>query len=359
MDEDGNKYPDWAKKLRYLTDKWLPRCVSQGHIPDELRKEIDFISNPEELGRVLGKGRTTLYTPSEKVLDSICFFYEIKVTKLANEFKNGFAEHFVVQYRDAHSHRQAEAEELESKCPTSGRKRRTSAARPQPLPARYEERELGLALKALPVKKDVPFDSQLATLDLFPQQAGAGEPWGLDFSLSCQPALVEGLKFAVTCGRLTVECGQASAGSHQERRALLDGRDIAGESGKVIFRVGGDEHTPSYGIEAETGYLGVLLLPEEFVLCKIHGLAPGDTIVARFAAYFQDLEFIGCDAKLSGSFAILRALAEPDFSEAKKRIIARIALRKLPNGDAGWAELCMDGRIFQRTDAGSMNDERD
>jgi hypothetical protein len=216
------------------------------------------------------------------------------------------------------------------------------------------EVEEGVSLKAWPIQRTPPFDSQLASIDLFPRQSGADQPWEVDISLCCQPAPVEGVQLAVRCGRIRIDGGGARTGSIAERADYLKGAEIRGSHGKIAVTPGGDERNPSWVLNAGKHCIGILKVPEVFFFCKLYGLAPGTAVTVRFTVYFRDLEVSEADgASQSISFLFPRPPEGEKFSEAKKRILARLAQLALPNGDDGWAELCSDGRVFKKLDADS------
>ncbi len=236
------------------------------------------------------------------------------------------------------------------------------ATHPTPSLAPFEpELETGVALQAVCLEQTRPFDPHLAAIDFLPRQSGPGEPWPVDISLCCQPALVESIRLAVKCGRIRIDAGGARTGPVTERDDYLKGVEFRGGHGAITVTPAGDERHPSWELDAGDNCIGIVRTsPEDFFFCKLYGLRPGTAVTVHFTVYFKDLEVIEPeDGEAHGglgpfeSFMLARPADGKKLSAAKKLIFKRLAERHLPNGHQGWAELCSDGRVFRKIDSGS------
>jgi hypothetical protein len=231
----------------------------------------------------------------------------------------------------------------ETKHPVAGKTRRTGAVI---RPGRPEE--------------GWHFDEHLAALELFAGDGSSQSAWSLLFTLTCNPAPLEGIEIAVRRGRLQIDCGAART-SEDEQGRLSSVRSffIQTPRGELTLTAGGTSQKPSWDICSAKGPIG-RVSPEE-PICELYALAPGDVVKGRFIVYVKDLETSPHD-KTIGDVLDAQALSSEGFSgptgsplarAAKERIANRIRQLKLPDGDQGWAELSRHARRFDAVDEDS------
>lgn len=125
----------------------------------------------------------------------------------------------------------------------------------------------------------------LAAASLSPYQTAAGEAWPISGELSCFPSVIGGYEVAVTRCWLQVDAGRLCEVEVSDRAA----RQLQGTYGKVqVAWQGGQKSRPICNVEGLDGYIGRVVLPDDF--CNVHGLTHGDVITLRLAVYTADLD---------------------------------------------------------------------
>ena len=228
-------------------------------------------------------------------------------------------------------------------------------------PTAGKERRVGAVIRPGPPEEGWHFDEHLAALELFAGDGSSQSGWSLLFTLTCNPAPLEGIEIGVRRGRLQIDCGAArTSEDEQGRRSSVRSFVIETPRGALVLTAGGTSQKPSWDICSAKGPIG-RLSPEE-PICELYALAPGDIVKGRFIVYFKDLEASRCDRTI-GDVLDTQAVSSEAFSgptgsplarAAKERIANRIRQLKLPDGDQGWAELSRHARRFdaiEETDA--------
>jgi hypothetical protein len=93
-----------AEVVNYFVGDELPRRVSRGRIPIEMKPEFDTIDSVTCLAKVLGCSRQTLYAPGRRQLKEIKYYYRIPDnSECSAEFDAGSFECFRDEYRALHA----------------------------------------------------------------------------------------------------------------------------------------------------------------------------------------------------------------------------------------------------------------
>jgi hypothetical protein len=221
-----------------------------------------------------------------------------------------------------------------------------------------EERRAAALLQARRLEEPYAIDDQLASLELFVNQAGPGEPLPVSIELICQAAPFDGVALGIKRGKLQIDCGCGHVGELRERAGYPEGFVIERGARSVRITLGGLRRRPSWIIEADNGPIGVLSLADNF--CSIRELVPGSTVKASFSVYVKDLQYASSPEEARGegdpeedSYSFFRP-TQMKLGRAKQMILKRLA--ELPlGGDNGWAVVCRDARRFEEMTGDGQN----
>ena len=232
---------------------------------------------------------------------------------------------------------------------------------PQPVVHIASERQLGLRLRTERMSLE-PNEHQpnLASIDLFLQQANAGAPWPVSFDLVCQPTPVSNFEIAVKRGQVELDPGAAE---------LPGARHRLGGNGPVVFKLQNPAREitievanarsgqASWDVSCRGKAIGVFQLDEEKALCAIEDIAPNDAIKISFNAYVKDLQLADPDPddddtdEGSGTYSFLRPDGK-NLSPVKRNLIKAMLIKnELSPQASGFVEIAADRRAFME-DAG-------
>jgi hypothetical protein len=197
----------------------------------------------------------------------------------------------------------------------------------------------------------------LASLELFMQQAGPGEPIPVSVELICQPEPVGAFEIAVHRGRLELHPGAASiAPTPAPLGTDAPHTQPAHERTLTLRRGQAQDGREAWMVSSDKGEIGILRLDDDAALCRIADPTDGDAIIATFNAWVKDLDLAEPDpdddtADTRAAFSFLRADGKP-LSPKARQLIKR-AILKDEFGEPeenGWHTLAASQRKLVRDD---------
>ncbi len=292
--------PDRDKKIDFLLTDLTARRIAKAE------KKSDITSRPTLAKAMDLTSHSNFYnsdgTLSDTVENHIRRIYRIEIdSECWGEFAAGSFEDFVDEYRKLH---------------------------PQVNSASHKNVHPEMSEVALEVDRAAQIRREthpLASLVLFTQQPGPGQPWPLSFELCCNPDKDEFDHVAVKRGHLVIEVKSAELDA-QSRPGFAGPEIYLGSKGPVSFSWEGPrKNSYVWEVVADGEYIGNVATPSELAFCDVCDLEPGGAIAARFEIVLKDMTHLPDQGERPGDRQLpIVKLGVEGLGEAKEWIVRRI-----------------------------------